>query len=94
MSSFRISFLIYDNGNIGIELHTSSIFMFEFFTSMYNCCPKNYFLRGIFNIASLTMGNKKSSICAYDYVTILFGFMGWDLGKELGQAKMETELQR
>ncbi len=27
-------------------------------------------------------------------MAVLFGFMGWDLGKQLGPAKMKTQLQR
>ncbi len=63
---FRISFLIYDNGNTVIKFHTCSIFTFEFFTSTaITVLIISDYLRGIFNIASITMTIITSPICAY-----------------------------
>jgi hypothetical protein len=36
---------------------------------------------------------KSQTMSRKSYVAVLFGFMGWDLGKELGPEQMEIQLQ-
>jgi hypothetical protein len=65
MSSFKISFLIYDDGNIIIELHIPFLHLNSLQVHTTTTLTTYDFLRGIFIITSLTMTIITSLIRAY-----------------------------